>query len=396
MGSPSDVEGAPARVKKSGRGAKESPKKGRREPGEARGREATAGRPKESLKIGPPGARRRARGLPRGRNPPVEWTAGHVDPPGRPAARHREEPRPPRSAGSSTTSPSPPSSPGSASGPTVSPRPATARKRRSSRWGTHTHLAVFLAIAMMVTIAVISASYAQIIRSSRPAAAATSSRRASSGRGAGVVSGSALVVDYAMTIAMQVAASSRRSASSRRGRAPAGAARPRADPRRPSSIILNLRGVKESVLVLVPIFLLFLRDARPPRRSSESAATRRRCPRSWRRRPAETRDDVDRARGFGTLALLLRGLLDGRRDLHGNRGDLERAPDPARAARPDRPADDALHGGLPLPHGGRADPLLPPRRSAPRPGPDAERGPDGEAGDRGARAGLARRAGSSS
>ena len=41
MGSPSDVEGALARVKKSGRGAKESAKKGRREPGEVRGFEQT-------------------------------------------------------------------------------------------------------------------------------------------------------------------------------------------------------------------------------------------------------------------------------------------------------------------------------------------------------------------
>jgi len=41
MGSPSDVEGALARVKKSGRGAKERAKKGRREPGEERGFEQT-------------------------------------------------------------------------------------------------------------------------------------------------------------------------------------------------------------------------------------------------------------------------------------------------------------------------------------------------------------------
>jgi hypothetical protein len=43
MGSPSDMEGAPARVKKSGRRAKENAKKDRREPEGARGRETTAG-----------------------------------------------------------------------------------------------------------------------------------------------------------------------------------------------------------------------------------------------------------------------------------------------------------------------------------------------------------------
>ena len=60
---------------------------------------------------------------------------------------------------------------------------------------------------MMVTIGVISASYAQIISLFPSGGGGYLVATSLLGKGAGVVSGSALVVDYAMTIAMQVAAS---------------------------------------------------------------------------------------------------------------------------------------------------------------------------------------------
>lgn len=124
--------------------------------------------------------------------------------------------------------------------------------------GSHAHLAVFLAIAMTVTIVVISASYAQIISLFPSGGGGYLVATSLLGKGAGVVSGSALVVDYAMTIAMQVAASVAALCS----------LAPRAVPQRQQLaialvlvvflIVLNLRGVKESVLFLLPIFLLFL------------------------------------------------------------------------------------------------------------------------------------------
>ncbi len=124
--------------------------------------------------------------------------------------------------------------------------------------GEHGHLAVFLAIAMMVTIAVISASYAQIISLFPSGGGGYLVATSLLSRGAGVVSGSALVVDYAMTIAMQVAASVAALCS----------LSPKIVTQKEQLvlalvlvaflIVLNLRGVKESVLVLVPIFLLFL------------------------------------------------------------------------------------------------------------------------------------------
>ncbi len=176
--------------------------------------------------------------------------------------------------------------------------------------GEHTHLAVFLAIAMTVTIAVISASYAQIISLFPSGGGGYLVATSLLGRGAGVVSGSALVVDYAMTIAMQVAASVAALCS----------LAPKAVPQREQLvfalllvtflIILNLRGVKESVLVLVPIFLLFLvthvllvafgigshASAMP----EVVAATAR-----------ETRETWSTLGAFGTLALLLRAFSMG-------------------------------------------------------------------------------------
>lgn len=124
--------------------------------------------------------------------------------------------------------------------------------------GTHTHLAVFLALAMAVTIVVISASYSQIIALFPSGGGGYLVATSLLGKGAGLVSGSALVVDYAMTIAMQVAASVAALCS----------LSPRVIPQHQQLlislvlvvllIVLNLRGVKESVLVLLPIFVLFL------------------------------------------------------------------------------------------------------------------------------------------
>ena len=123
--------------------------------------------------------------------------------------------------------------------------------------GTHRQLAVFLAIATAVTVVVISASYSQIIELFPTGGGGYLVATSLLGPAAGVVSGSALVVDYAMTIAMQVAACVAAISSLGAGVSPhlqlafsLGLVA--------FLILINLRGVKESVLVLLPIFLLFL------------------------------------------------------------------------------------------------------------------------------------------
>ena len=176
--------------------------------------------------------------------------------------------------------------------------------------GAHSHLAVFLAIAMVITISVISASYSQIISLFPSGGGGYLVATSLLGRGAGVVSGSALVVDYAMTIAMQVAACVAALCS----------LAPRPIPQREqlvlslvllaALIVLNLRGVKESVLVLLPIFVLFLVThalliafgigSHAAAMPEVVAATAR-----------ETRETWTSLGAIGTLALLLRAFSMG-------------------------------------------------------------------------------------
>jgi amino acid transporter len=123
--------------------------------------------------------------------------------------------------------------------------------------GTHRHLAVFLAFATAATVILISASYSQIIELFPSGGGGYLVATRLLGRGAGLVSGSALVVDYAMTIAMQVAASVA-ALGSLAGGIPQSRQLAYSLALVVGLTLLNVRGVKESVQVLLPIFLLFL------------------------------------------------------------------------------------------------------------------------------------------
>ena len=125
--------------------------------------------------------------------------------------------------------------------------------------GSHTHLAVFLAAATAVTIFVISASYSQIIELFPTGGGGYLVATRLLGEGAGLVSGAALVVDYALTIAMSVAAGVAALSSEPIARGvPAGTRLLFSVFIVVVLIVLNLRGMKESVQVLLPIFLVFL------------------------------------------------------------------------------------------------------------------------------------------
>jgi amino acid transporter len=174
--------------------------------------------------------------------------------------------------------------------------------------GTHTHLAVFLAAATAVTIIVISASYSQIIEYFPTGGGGYLVATRLLGESAGLVSGAALVVDYSLTIAMSVAAG-----------VAALSSEPVARGVTPSArlaisvvvvvllIVLNLRGMKESVQILLPIFLVFLathaallafgigrHTADFPRLAAETAR--------------ETRDTWSVLGGLGMIALLLKAF----------------------------------------------------------------------------------------
>jgi hypothetical protein len=141
----------------------------------------------------------------------------------------------------------------------------------------HHHLAVFLAIATILTVVVISRCYSHIIEEFPSGGGGYLVASKLLGRPAGVVSGSALLVDYVLTITVSIAAAGdalfgifgpflndlvlRLSVYPAFGWLPA----PHGQLKLSCEllaivvlILLNLRGVRESVTPLLPVFILFL------------------------------------------------------------------------------------------------------------------------------------------
>lgn len=123
--------------------------------------------------------------------------------------------------------------------------------------GEHTVLAIFVALATMATVFIISGSYSQIIEAFPSGGGGYQVASKLLGEKAGVVSGSALVIDYVLTVTISVAAGVDAIYSF--------LPMPWQDYKFWSIafvlvflIWLNLRGVKESVTVLTPIFMAFM------------------------------------------------------------------------------------------------------------------------------------------
>ena len=123
--------------------------------------------------------------------------------------------------------------------------------------GGHQHLALYLAVATAATIFLISASYSQIIELFPTGGGGYLVATKLLGTVPGVVSGSALVVDYVFTIAISVASGCEAFFSFLPPHWAVFSL--------PVKLIvvlgliaLNMRGVKESVIVLTPIFLAFV------------------------------------------------------------------------------------------------------------------------------------------
>jgi len=123
--------------------------------------------------------------------------------------------------------------------------------------GANTHLSVFVALASVVTIVAICASYSQIISLFPTGGGGYLVASKLLSPTAGVVSGSALLIDYVLTITISVASGADALFSLLPGSwlawklafAFAGVL---------GLTFLNLRGVKESVLLWVPVFFLFV------------------------------------------------------------------------------------------------------------------------------------------
>jgi amino acid transporter len=123
--------------------------------------------------------------------------------------------------------------------------------------GQHRHLALLLGLATIVTVSIISAGYAYIIELFPSGGGGYTVASKLLGPKWGLMSGCALLVDYCYTISMSVAAGVDAVFSFMS---------PSWQPYKLSCamalvgllIVLNLRGLKESIKILLPIFLVFV------------------------------------------------------------------------------------------------------------------------------------------
>jgi amino acid transporter len=123
--------------------------------------------------------------------------------------------------------------------------------------GTHHYLSVFVGLGTVITIFVISASYSQIVELFPTGGGGYFVASKLLAPWLGMVSGCALLIDYVLTIAVSIASGTDAVCSF----LPAGWYAYKLDIAIvivTAMTILNMRGVKESVLPLVPVFLIFL------------------------------------------------------------------------------------------------------------------------------------------
>ena len=121
----------------------------------------------------------------------------------------------------------------------------------------HTYLAVLLAVAVVFTIVVKSHAYSRLIEHFPFGGGGYIAATKLLGSKLGLISGAALLIDYVLTITVSIAAAADASFSF----LPLGSQAwkvPIELTVMGGLMVMNLRGVKESVAVIMPIFLLFL------------------------------------------------------------------------------------------------------------------------------------------
>ncbi len=123
--------------------------------------------------------------------------------------------------------------------------------------GAHTYLAVFLALATCITVFVISWSYSRVIERFPTGGGGYVVATKLLGSQAGVISGCALLVDYVLTVTVSIAAGGDAVFSMHGFEHLQAFKLPVEVAVLVVLILMNLRGVKESVTSLLPIFLVF-------------------------------------------------------------------------------------------------------------------------------------------
>jgi amino acid permease len=122
--------------------------------------------------------------------------------------------------------------------------------------GSHVHLAIPLALATAGTVFLLASAYGRVVERF-PIGGGYAVATSCLGSRTGIVSGAALLVDYVLTIAISIAAAVDATFSL----VPLtwqSAKLPTALAATAGLLVLNLRGVRESILILAPIFLVFV------------------------------------------------------------------------------------------------------------------------------------------
>src|SRR5439155_690839 len=122
--------------------------------------------------------------------------------------------------------------------------------------GAHTHLGLFMAIATAATVFIISLGYNQVIELFPTGGGGYRVATSLIGPRAGLVSGAALIVDYVLTIAISIASG----VDALFSLLPTSASALKLATEMvltAALLMLNLRGMKESIRILLPIFLGF-------------------------------------------------------------------------------------------------------------------------------------------
>ncbi len=123
--------------------------------------------------------------------------------------------------------------------------------------GEHRYMAVALAVLMASTVIIISAAYSRIIEKFPHGGGGYVVASKLLGERAGLVSGSALLVDYVLTVTISIAAAGDALFSV----LPAGWMPWKLEVEvalLAGLMILNIRGIRESVMVLAPVFFMFV------------------------------------------------------------------------------------------------------------------------------------------
>ncbi len=230
--------------------------------------------------------------------------------------------------------------------------------------GEHRGLAILLALATSLTVFIISYAYSRVIEHFPSGGGGYVVATKLLGKNWGVLSGCALLVDYVLTITVSIASG----ADAIFSLLPPDLAHYKIEVEILALVVLtimNIRGVKESVTALLPIFMIFV-ITHAILLVSILGHNLTEIPAVSREVSTSIHSTIAGLGIFGTLKLFVRAYSLGGGTYTGIEAVSNGVSHHARAARADGQAHHGDDGALPGHHRGRHPPLLPAAPGRPR------------------------------